>query len=873
MMARRAAGALACLLLAHAAHAGLGAADLLVRLSAPANVSLRGRDTGWRVSTAGLAEARLEVLPPGAYELRVEAAGFEPAAAEIVLAAGERVSLEARLVAAGAGTSALVTVERVRASLGADFEERQLRDLPSSRTVWSVLETAEATAILDRIEGPGLYAGEAGLLGIHGSSWTQTGYRLGGMDVTDPGRIGTPLIHPDFLGLAAVEVVTGLAPVEVGPPGSMVVFVPRRPGPRWGGSGLAEIAPARAGRPGAPPAIARSDGVVDAEGRVEGPLAGDRLGVALTGTFARSRRLERDAAATVEGRIASLLSQLMWTVSPRDEVEVLGAVQRSRAPATRQDSVGLQASWTRRGDTLLSLAAGFARAASDPAGSAEARVVERLRDGPIEALFPARSTRTVAQLEPAVRPQTFRLLGTGHQTRLGGRFARNSEDTRPAEPRRLTPETVNGIAARVWDYGWPGPEARWSGTEAAAWAADRVRLGRLALEAGLRWDRAEASRASDSASIGWTSLSPRLAARFALLGEGRLTAIAGWGRYAHRLPLDLLAFGDATAAQGAVYRWDDHDGDARFQPGELGPLVARAGPGSPAASLDPRLQPPRTDEAAAGLEARVGGEWRGRLIALRRRERRLIAAVNVGLGLSDYEVRRVPDPGGDLLGPADDQMLPIYDRRPESFGRDLDLLTNPVGDNSLHEGVELALDGTIGRRAWLRLGATASRSTGPAANRGFRALENDQGLAGERLETPNAETSSRGRLFFDRAYTLKIAGGWRAPGDLRLAAVARYQDGQPFARLVIAPGLAQGADFVQAIPNGRSRFAFTLTVDARLEKGFALGRRRLAGSLEMFNLGGGAREVEEDVTTGASFRAVTAVQPPRAVRLGLRVDF
>jgi hypothetical protein len=31
-------------------------------------------------------------------------------------------------------------------------------------------------------------------------------------------------------------------------------------------------------------------------------------------------------------------------------------------------------------------------------------------------------------------------------------------------------------------------------------------------------------------------------------------------------------------------------------------------------------------------------------------------------------------------------------------------------------------------------------------------------------------------------------------------------------------------------------------------------------------------EVEEDVTDGPSFRAVTATQPPRAVRIGLRLE-
>ncbi|HEY3121173.1 MAG TPA: hypothetical protein VGL15_11160, partial [Vicinamibacteria bacterium] len=490
-----------------------------------------------------------------------------------------------------------------------------------------------------------------------------------------------------------------------------------------------------------------------------------------------------------------------------------------------------------------------------------------------ERLFPGHATRMVATLETEVAPPPFRWRGVLHLSRLGATVARKSEDTRPIDGPGLTPETVNGVPARVWDYGWPGAEARWRDTEAVAWAADRVRFARLTVEAGLRLDRVRASRGSDAATIDWTTLSPRITARVGLLGQDRLTAVGGWGRYAHRLPLDLLAFGDVAAPQGAVYRWDDANADARLQPGEVGPLVARVGPGSAVAALDPRLQPPRTDEAVAGFEARIAGDWRGRVIALRRRERRLVAAVNVGIGTADHDVIAVPDPGGDLLGPADDQLLPIFDRRPESFGRDRYLLTNPAGENSLHEGVELEVRGAIGRRAWLRVGATASRTTGPAANRGFHVVENDQDLVGERLESPNAETNARGRLFFDRAYTLKIAGGFRAPGDVRLGAVARYQDGQPFARVVVAPALRQGADLVQAIPNGRSRFAFTSTIDVRLEKGFALGRRRLAGSVAVFNLADSAREVEEDVTTGASFRAVTAVQPPRAVRLGLRLDF
>ena len=170
------------------------------------------------------------------------------------------------------------------------------------------------------------------------------------------------------------------------------------------------------------------------------------------------------------------------------------------------------------------------------------------------------------------------------------------------------------------------------------------------------------------------------------------------------------------------------------------------------------------------------------------------------------------------------------------------------------------------------LGATTWRTIGPGGNRGFRAIENDPGVVGERLENPNAVTFARGRAFFDRAYALKLAAIYHAPGDVSIAMVARYQDGQPFARLVI-PVLAQGPEAVQAIPNGRSRFSYTLTVDAKLEKGFAVGGARMAAVLEAFNLLNTRNEVEEDVTTGPLFRTVTAIQPPRAIRLGARVGF
>jgi hypothetical protein len=150
-------------------------------------------------------------------------------------------------------------------------------------------------------------------------------------------------------------------------------------------------------------------------------------------------------------------------------------------------------------------------------------------------------------------------------------------------------------------------------------------------------------------------------------------------------------------------------------------------------------------------------------------------------------------------------------------------------------------------------------------------MENDPAVVGELFDDPNAATYARGRLFFDRAYTLKVAALWR-PRGWSLGAVANYQDGQPFARVVVVSGLPQGAEAVPAIRRGDHRFTFTLTVDARLEKAFAVAQGRAAVAVEAFNLLGMENEVEEDVVFGGSFRRVTAVQPPRALRLGLRFE-
>jgi hypothetical protein len=102
----------------------------------------------------------------------------------------------------------------------------------------------------------------------------------------------------------------------------------------------------------------------------------------------------------------------------------------------------------------------------------------------------------------------------------------------------------------------------------------------------------------------------------------------------------------------------------------------------------------------------------------------------------------------------------------------------------------------------------------------------------------------------------------------------RYQDGQPFSRLAIFTTLNQGPEVLMAYANGRpTRFTYISTTDVRLQKAVAFGSGQVTLIVDAFNVFNIGREVEEYVLTNAAFRSVSAIEPPRTIRVGLRFAF
>jgi hypothetical protein len=576
--------------------------------------------------------------------------------------------------------------------------------------------------------------------------------------------------------------------------------------------------------------------------------------------------------------VGSLLVQDVFTLDAGRELRTLGVIQHVHAPSphttdnevstARDSAVHFQSAYEsgRNSARQWRVFGGYTARDRDADGPPPVRVADPLTDGPIQDLLAAGDSieRRWTVGARAIAPRHNR-----HTLSAGVEHAGSAVRT-TALPDTVIGELVDGIAARVWRITTPADGSRRHAHGVSLFAGDRVALSpALTLDAGLSFESVTGS-ASGADGITWNTLLPRASLRWAIAKSRRIDLVTGYRRSANQLTLDLLSYGDPAGPTANVFRWERGQ-----NPLAASTLVMRAGPGTggdPAFTrIDPSLNRPHSDEFAISLESRPVKSTRLSVTGLAQREASLINVVNTGAPLDAYRPVPIADPNVDLVGTADDQQLIVYDRLPGTFGRDQYLLTNPPDNPATMGAVVLKAEVTTPRLSML-VGATASASVGPAGSRGFRSAENDQDAIGERWTSPNATTNARGRLFSDRAYTIKWATVYRFPHDVRLGAIARYEDGTPFARMVVVPDLAQGAETVRAFSNGRSRFAFTGTLDVRVQKGFVFRSMRVDGIVDVYNLLNLSKEVEEIVVTGPSFRTPIAVQPPRAMHVGVRVS-
>jgi hypothetical protein len=761
-----------------------------------------------------------------------------------------------------------------------------LENLPSSGTVSGLLETTVPELISDRIEGGGLSVGGEARLGARGSSWTQTAFQFDEVDLTDAGLFGGSLLFLDPMMLDAVETSTAMMPLERPAPGVGVRLVPRRPSDTWRGQAefLSTVSAADAPTDPVPPIqTLRSWNRFAAS--ASGPLHGTRLGGVFGLAVNDASRFDRNDPTILHAQDTTGFANFLYRPSTTDEVLAVVAGRSAHIPydgrlwlaqPDARQSVSdfvAESHWNHQSSSLLWIVAGGFRHVStnDDTRTVPLAYIDSIHERPIMDAVAGSVSRqrwsVVLRERPLSTTRNLWLRGARAGFELGG-----GSNTDGALVASDVAESVEGVPARIWRFTNTTTTPRQHVTTPAAYFAESIPGPRLLIDAGVRWEGVWAA-ASGGESIRWSDWFPRASLTLDLLPRQHLSAVVGVARHGYRLPLESLSYGDPAAVGADVFPWDDRNGNGRFELSEAGPLVARVGNAAPGvSSIDANVKRPYMDEFLVGLEFRPSHAWTVRFAGTTRQEHRLLAAINTGVPISAYTVATILDAGENWIDSSDDRPLPVYSRRPEAFGADRYLLTNPDSLSATFRWLDLTVDGTTDRLSF-RFGATAGQSSGPAAARGFQAFQNDFAVAGDVLVNPNSTTYARGSFFSDRTFTIKTSGTYRFPYHVQLGVVARYQDGQPFSRLVIVTDPAQGTEAIRAYRNGRTRFTYTMTVDTRLQVGLPIANRRLAVVWDAFNLFNQSSEVEEFVLTAPAFRNPTALQPARAMRLGLRATF
>ena len=754
-----------------------------------------------------------------------------------------------------------------------------IRDLPLADSIYSALETIFPEIISDRFNNGGLNVAGGARLGGFLGSWTQTLFRVGDIDVSDPGGDGSALLFPEASLWERVEVATALMPADINTPGLAVTLQPKRPGTSWtrtfagaaSGGALAASPPT-----GHPVPIARVTNYGHGSGLLSGPVT-PRLGVTLAGAWTRGESLTREELPTTHGTRGSGFAHLVFSPSREREWRLLGWMLRAESPfehwqtfgapsaGSQQTSVHVQSTLESRPSDAAGwrLFAGLTRRERNHDRLPATAAMERITGGPVPNLIEAMADTAARRLSFGARLFPHAAAGASHRFDYGATLDLASVKTSNVFAGTIL-EQVNGFAARIWSFERRVLPSHRGTATAAIYARDLMKLGATAtVDIGLRAELVHGGADGASESVNWLSLLPHAHLRWPL-GQRR-AVVLGYARSANALTQNWLGFGDPEGAAATV---------AAARAPNI--VVARVGPGTsddPSFSrLDADLKRPYTDEFVVGFEKRRSARTRYTLTGIARRQSNLLGVVNTGVTLSDYVPLGVPDANSDWGGSGDDRTLTIYNRRPGSFGRDSYLLTNPEQDAATAFALRMSWDHS-GDRLFMLLGATAFLAEGAGGNGGYGPLENDQDVPGEQFTNPNVAAYARGRLFSDRAFTIKWTMLYRFPWDITAGGIARYQDGQPFSRVVVRTDLNQGGEAVPAYANGLTRYTFIGSLDLRVQKGFRLGPARLDAILDAYNLFTRNNSVEEYIATDAGFRTSIAIEPPYAVHVGLRLNF
>jgi hypothetical protein len=435
----------------------------------------------------------------------------------------------------------------------------------------------------------------------------------------------------------------------------------------------------------------------------------------------------------------------------------------------------------------------------------------------------------------------------------------------------------NGKAYDIYLYNVPFDASNEMNMQ-SFYAKDVVRVGkRLTVNAGLRWERYHLYLPSQSREAGaffpaasfdrteirdWRGFVPRVGVSYALTNDSKNVIKLTYGRFNWVLDAGTGETYNPNYLNTMRYRWTDTNGNRDYDAGELGAYMSATG--GLTTLVNPDVEQPKVDELTASYERQIMADFSARVSYVYKAERNQTQFVNINRPSSAYSIpTTTTDPGPDgTIGTSDDGGAVTYFDYPASF----------VG-TYYEQTAEYNTDGNESTYHNIEISGQKRLSHRWQMVTSFLATHRDLWANGV-PQNPNTANFYPKDQYWEWAY--KLSGSVALPWDVQAAAMFTSQSGTPLAREVrFTTGLTQiGALTLRMEPLGAQRLPTQNLLNLRAEKKQRLGKwGSVSLQIDLFNALNTNAATAMTMRSGTTYGRITAIIPPRIARVGVTYSF
>lgn len=435
----------------------------------------------------------------------------------------------------------------------------------------------------------------------------------------------------------------------------------------------------------------------------------------------------------------------------------------------------------------------------------------------------------------------------------------------------------NGAPFDIWLFNVPFDAANEMNMQ-SAYFKDVWRVGeRLTLNLGARWERYHLYLPGQSSSASaffpaatfprteirdWSGIVPRLALSYALTADSKTVVKATYGRFNWVLDAGTGETYNPNYLNTMTYRWSDKNGNRDYDAGELGTFVSSAGGLS--TQVNPDVKQPKVDEVTLSFEREIMTDFSARASYVYKNEHNLTQFVPINRPYSAFNIPiTAVDPGPDGVAGTGDDGGPVtyYDYDPAYRGAQYEKVA------------EYNTPGNQSVYHNIEAGGQKRMSRNWQLVTSFLATHRDVWRSGV-PQNPNDATFEPKEDYWEWAF--KLSGTYVLPYAVYVAAVFTRQSGEPLARDVrFTAGLKQQSNLILRMePLGAERLPVQNLLNFRVEKKQRLGRYGSASlQFDLFNALNANVATAMTMRSGPTYGRVTAIVPPRIARLGVTYTF